>query len=299
MRSPASGSSGTATIDAVATQGLSRFSFDLTAWNVVRRVTVDGRPARFAVDAKHSKLAITPPRGIRDGRRFRTVVRYGGIQRPFPGTTGLKEGWIADPEDRGRRRRPADRCDGLVPQQQRSRRQGDLHDPHHRSSRLERAGHRRLGLPTRHGARQESQEHVRLEGGRADVDLPRVGLGGQVRRQLAGPGQAEEDHARRGEPQQAAAVLHRDHRIAARRGQGAVGRRSRPLVRDRRLLLLLLRKALPVHVAGRDRHVAVVRPQPRDPGQADVRHHQDRRRPTDQGSRSSPTSSRISCSATS
>ena len=89
---------GTATIDAVATQGLSRFTFDLTSWNVVRRVTVNGRPARFAVDAEHSKLAITPPRGIRKGRRFRTVVRYGGIQRPFPGTTALKEGWIADPK---------------------------------------------------------------------------------------------------------------------------------------------------------------------------------------------------------
>jgi aminopeptidase N len=87
---------GTATIDAVATQGLSRFSFDLTAWNVVRRVTVDGRRARFAVDAKRSKLKITPPRGVRDGRRFRTVVRYGGIQRPLPRTTGLKEGWIAN-----------------------------------------------------------------------------------------------------------------------------------------------------------------------------------------------------------
>jgi aminopeptidase N len=67
---------GTATIDAVATQGLSRFTFDLTAWNVVRRVSIDGRPARFAVDAKRSKLRITPPRGIRDGLRFRTVVRY-------------------------------------------------------------------------------------------------------------------------------------------------------------------------------------------------------------------------------
>src|SRR3954462_1055986 len=88
---------GTATIDAVATQGLSRFTFDLTAWNVVRRVTVDGRRAGFAVDAKRSKLKITPPRGIRDGRRFRTVVRYGGIQRPFPGTTRLTEGWIPNP----------------------------------------------------------------------------------------------------------------------------------------------------------------------------------------------------------
>jgi aminopeptidase N len=85
---------GTATIDAVATQGLSRFSLDLTAWNRVARVTVDGRQAKFAVDAKRSKLTITPPLGIRDGRRFRAVVRYAGTQRPFPGTTSLTEGWI-------------------------------------------------------------------------------------------------------------------------------------------------------------------------------------------------------------
>lgn len=89
---------GTATIDAVATHGLSRFSFDLTAWNRVRRVTVDGRRARFAVDAKRSKLVVTPPRGIRDGRRFRTVVRYGATQRPFPGKTRLREGWIPNPK---------------------------------------------------------------------------------------------------------------------------------------------------------------------------------------------------------
>jgi aminopeptidase N len=89
---------GTATVDAVATQDLSRFSFDLTDWNVVRRVTVDGRPATFRVDAARSKLTITPARGIRDRRRFRTVVHYGGIQRPFPGATKLREGWIPDPD---------------------------------------------------------------------------------------------------------------------------------------------------------------------------------------------------------
>jgi aminopeptidase N len=86
---------GSATIDATATQGLSRFSFDLTAWNRVRRVTVDGRTARFAVDARRSKLTITPPRGIRRGHRFRTVVRYGGVQRPLP-RTSLTDGWIPD-----------------------------------------------------------------------------------------------------------------------------------------------------------------------------------------------------------
>jgi aminopeptidase N len=89
---------GTATVDAVATQNLSSFSFDLTDWNVVRRVTVDGRPATFTVDAERSKLLVTPPGGVRDRHRFRAVVHYGGIQRPFPGTAKLHEGWIPDPE---------------------------------------------------------------------------------------------------------------------------------------------------------------------------------------------------------
>lgn len=88
----------TATIDAVATQGVSRFSLDLAGWNSVRRVTVDGRPARFTADGKRSKLTITPPRGLPDGRRFRTVVRYRAVQRRLPGTTSLTEGWIPDPK---------------------------------------------------------------------------------------------------------------------------------------------------------------------------------------------------------
>lgn len=87
---------GTATIDAIATQDLSRLSFDLTSWNRVRGVTVGGRRARFAVDAKRSKLVVTPPRGIPDGRRFRAVVRYRGTQRPLARSTALTEGWIAN-----------------------------------------------------------------------------------------------------------------------------------------------------------------------------------------------------------
>ncbi|WP_354698500.1 hypothetical protein DSM112329_04182 [Paraconexibacter sp. AEG42_29] len=84
----------TATIDAVATQDLSRFSFDLTRWNTVRRVSVNGQPATFTTDAKRSKVLITPSRGIRDGARVRSVVQYEGVQRPLPGKTILKEGWI-------------------------------------------------------------------------------------------------------------------------------------------------------------------------------------------------------------
>ena len=263
---------GTATIDAVATQGLSRFSFDLTAWNKVRSVSVGGRPARFVVDAKRSKLTITPPQ--RDSRRAPVSGRRALRRDPAAAEGNDQPQGGLDPgrEDRSGRRRPARRGDGLVPEQQRPRRQGDLHDPHHRSPRLERPRHRRPDLP----AERARQEHVRVEGDRPDVDLPRVRLGRQVRRQLAQPGQAGQDQARRRQPEQAGAVLHRDHRRAARGGQEAVGRRPRSLVRDRRLLLRLLRQALPVHVAGRDRDPAGLRPQPRDPGQVHVRHHQDR-----------------------
>jgi hypothetical protein len=100
------------------------------------------------------------------------------------------------------------------------------------------------------------------------------------------------------EPQQAAAVLHRDHLIAARQGQGAVGSRPRSLVRDRRLLLLLLRNRYPFTSLG-----GIVTLQSfglnletqGKPTYAITRSTA----PTDQGSTSSPTSSRTSATATS
>ena len=200
---------GTATIDAVATQGLSRFSFDLTAWNKVRSVSVDGRPARFVVDAKRSKLTITPRRGIRDGRRFRVVVRYGGIQRPLKGTTSLKEGWIPDAKT------------GAVVVAQPVGAMGwypNNNVPADKATYTTRITVPRgwsalaTGVLTSRRSGRARQEHVRVEGDRPDVDLPRVRLGRQVRRQLAQPGQAGQDQARRREPEQAGAVLHRDHR---------------------------------------------------------------------------------------
>ena len=180
-------------------------------------MSVDGRPARFVVDAKHSKLAITPPRGIRNGRRFRTVVRYGGIQRPLrERPASRRDGSPIRRQGRSSSTSPSVRWAGT--QQQRSRRQGDLHDPYHRSSRLERPRHRRPGRPT-DGAREERQEHLRLEGGRPDLDLPRIGLGGQVRRQLARPGQAGEDRARRGEPNKPVPFYTAITAVAARKGK--------------------------------------------------------------------------------
>ncbi|MDN4612303.1 M1 family aminopeptidase [Arthrobacter burdickii] len=68
--------SGTATIIAKATQDLSAFNLDLEGLTV-REVMVKGRPAQFTRDG--GELTVTPQRGIRDGRRFTTEVRYDGV----------------------------------------------------------------------------------------------------------------------------------------------------------------------------------------------------------------------------
>ncbi|MDR6416971.1 M1 family metallopeptidase [Pseudarthrobacter sulfonivorans] len=67
---------GTATITAKATQDLSAFNLDLDGMTV-RGVTVKGRSAEFTHDA--GELTITPQRGIRDGSRFITQIRYDGV----------------------------------------------------------------------------------------------------------------------------------------------------------------------------------------------------------------------------
>ncbi|WP_210495967.1 M1 family metallopeptidase [Patulibacter sp. SYSU D01012] len=89
---------GTSTMTATATQDLSEFSLDLTEWNEVARVTVDGRDASFAQDADQDKLVVTPPTGIRKDATFRVAVTYSGIQRPFVDPDGSEEGWVPDPE---------------------------------------------------------------------------------------------------------------------------------------------------------------------------------------------------------
>ncbi|MCU1633132.1 MAG: peptidase rane alanine aminopeptidase [Micrococcaceae bacterium] len=71
---------GTATITAEATQDLSAFNLDLEGLTV-REVTVKDRSAEFTHDA--GELTVTPPRGIRDGSRFITEVRYDGIPEPL------------------------------------------------------------------------------------------------------------------------------------------------------------------------------------------------------------------------
>jgi len=67
---------GVATISARATQNLSRFNLDFVGLTV-RSITVNGRPAGWS--RTEHELMVTPRHGLRDGRRFTTVVRYDGV----------------------------------------------------------------------------------------------------------------------------------------------------------------------------------------------------------------------------
>jgi aminopeptidase N len=67
---------GTATISATATQGLT--SFDLDFALTVSKVTVDGRVAQFATSGEQ-ELVITPARTIPSGKRFTVAVTYSGV----------------------------------------------------------------------------------------------------------------------------------------------------------------------------------------------------------------------------
>ncbi len=85
---------GVATIEARATQDLSRFNLDL-AGLTVRSVTVEGAPA--GVGRTERELIVTPEAPIPEGSSFTTVVAYGG--RPVPlgeGTDLFDLGWQTD-----------------------------------------------------------------------------------------------------------------------------------------------------------------------------------------------------------
>lgn len=83
---------GATTIDAVATQGLSRFYLDLRKHMRVSAISVDGQPASFV--QRDGKLAITPAAGIPDGDAFTAVVSYDGHPRPVVDPDGSSEGWF-------------------------------------------------------------------------------------------------------------------------------------------------------------------------------------------------------------
>ncbi|MGW4928825.1 M1 family aminopeptidase [Agromyces sp. NPDC004153] len=77
---------GTATIAALATQGLSSFNLDLDGLNV-RSIKVDGRPADWS--RAGDELTVTPRRGIHDSAAFTTVVQYDGVPKTLPDGSGF------------------------------------------------------------------------------------------------------------------------------------------------------------------------------------------------------------------
>jgi len=85
---------GVVTIDADATQSLSRFDLDLAGMDV-RSVTVDGETAATA--RVERELVITPAAAIAEGDDFTTVITYSGHPEPVSeGTTLFDVGWQTD-----------------------------------------------------------------------------------------------------------------------------------------------------------------------------------------------------------
>ncbi|WP_242910954.1 M1 family metallopeptidase [Actinomadura terrae] len=84
----------TTTINATATQDLSRFDLDLYKLNV-RSVQVDGETAGFARTGER-ELVITPREGLRKQSAFTVVVRYDGIPEALRGpiSSGRPYGFV-------------------------------------------------------------------------------------------------------------------------------------------------------------------------------------------------------------
>jgi len=88
---PASGRlRATVTIEATATQGLSRFSLDLYGLRV-GAVTVAGEKASFS--RGRGKLRVVPARRLAPGDSFAVAVRYSGRPRRVVDPDGTSEGW--------------------------------------------------------------------------------------------------------------------------------------------------------------------------------------------------------------
>ncbi|MCX5213857.1 M1 family metallopeptidase [Kitasatospora sp. NBC_00240] len=86
-----------ATVDAVATQSLSRFDLDF-AGNLLGRVLVDGRPAATAREG--DELVVTPQRAVRRGRPFSVRVEYTADPTQLRHRDDAIEdyGWIPTPD---------------------------------------------------------------------------------------------------------------------------------------------------------------------------------------------------------
>ncbi|GIF04284.1 M1 family metallopeptidase [Actinoplanes siamensis] len=89
-KDPAQTVTGDVTITAVATQNLSRFDLDFGG-DAVGRVSVDGRPARFARDG--DELIVTPARALAKGKAFRVTVS-GFTATPIPANADSPAGFV-------------------------------------------------------------------------------------------------------------------------------------------------------------------------------------------------------------
>jgi peptidase M1-like protein/immune inhibitor InhA-like protein len=77
---------GVATIEAKATQNLSRFNLDLEGLTV-QSIKIDGHPATWTRSG--GELVITPRPGIRDKQNFRTEIKYRGIPETLEDGSGF------------------------------------------------------------------------------------------------------------------------------------------------------------------------------------------------------------------
>jgi aminopeptidase N len=82
---------GTASITARATQGLSAFDLDLKGLDV-DKVTVEGRPARWSRSGQ--ELTVHPHDDLDKGETFRVTVRYSGRPQTITDPDGSREGWL-------------------------------------------------------------------------------------------------------------------------------------------------------------------------------------------------------------
>ena len=85
---------GTTTVEATATQRLSRFDLDLAGLDV-SRVTVDGHRAEVARRGQR-ELVVTPTEPIESGADFTAEVTYGGVPQLQDAIDDIEPGWVDD-----------------------------------------------------------------------------------------------------------------------------------------------------------------------------------------------------------
>ncbi|MEV5576246.1 M1 family metallopeptidase [Spirillospora sp. NPDC052269] len=79
-------------VQARATQNLSRFDLDFQGLKI-KKLTVDGRKAHYTRQGTQ-ELVITPPKGLRKGKRFTVTVAYSGVPQTIDDPALGISGWI-------------------------------------------------------------------------------------------------------------------------------------------------------------------------------------------------------------